>query len=117
MGLIGVTLETENRKVFVEGTVFTGGEPRLVKLEEFLIEVQLEGTLLAVTNNDKPGVIGHIGAFLGDHNINIAAFHLGRAQTGGRAMAIVNIDSTPTPEQIEQLSKIENIIEVKLVQL
>lgn len=117
MALIGLKLETESREVYVEGTVFAGGEPRLVKLEEFLIEVQLEGTLLAVTNNDKPGVIGHIGAFLGDNGINIGAFHLGRAQTGGRAMAIVNIDSTLTPEQIERLSKIENIIEAKLVQL
>jgi len=117
MALIGLRLETEEREVYVEGTVFIGGEPRLVKLEEFLIEFQLEGTLLAVTNNDKPGVIGKIGAFLGDNNINIGAFNLGRAQTGGRAMAIVSIDSTLSPEQIDKLSRIENIIEAKLVQL
>jgi len=72
---------------------------------------------LVVTNTDKPGVIGHIGTFLGDHNINIGAFNLGRAEAGGLAMSIVNIDSAPTQEQLKLLAKVENILDVKLVQI
>ncbi|MBI4828420.1 MAG: phosphoglycerate dehydrogenase [Nitrospinae bacterium] len=115
--LVGLRLVTEKGSVYVEGTVFVGDEPRLVKLEKFLIEAQLDGTLLVVTNTDKPGVIGHIGTFLGDHNINIGAFNLGRAEAGGLAMSIVNIDSAPTQEQLKLLAKVENILDVKLVQI
>jgi len=115
--LIGLRLKTENREVRVEGTVFVGDEPRLVKLEEFLIEARLEGTMLIFTNNDKLGVIGQIGACLGASGINIGAFNLGRNETGGKAMAIVNIDSIPTSDQMAQLAKIENILELKLVKL
>jgi hypothetical protein len=35
--------------------------------------------MLYVTNEDKPGFIGALGTTLGDAGINIATFHLGRA--------------------------------------
>lgn len=115
--LVGLRLITEEGEIHVEGTVFVGGEPRLVRIEDYIIEAQLEGTMLVVTNNDKPGVIGKIGGFLGDSGVNIAAFHLGRHETGGRAMAIVNVDSAPTQDQLGRLSGLENIIDAKLVRL
>ena len=115
--LLGVTLVTEKGSLHIEGAVFIDGQPRLVRMEDIAIEATLEGTLILAANNDRPGVIGAIGAALGASNINIAAFHLGRTQSGGKAMAIVNVDSEPSQEDIARLSAIENIIEVKLARL
>lgn len=115
--LMEITIETEEEKVSAEGTVFVGGEPRLVRLMSVLIEAKLKGDMLVFTNNDHPGVIGHIGGYLGEEKINIASFQLGRESEGGKAIAIVNIDSTPTPEQIAAMKKIENVLDVEVVKI
>ncbi|HJM82550.1 MAG TPA: phosphoglycerate dehydrogenase [Nitrospinota bacterium] len=115
--LLGLRLITETDDVYVEGTVFISGKPRLVKLQEVIIEAQLEGNMIIFTNDDKPGVIGNVGAYLGDAGVNIAAFHLGRESVGGRAISIVNVDQQPTQSQLSELGKIENIIDVKLASL
>ncbi|MDH4183686.1 MAG: phosphoglycerate dehydrogenase [Nitrospinota bacterium] len=115
--LLGVRLITEKGAMHIEGAVFLDGEPRLVRMEDIPIEASLEGTLILAANNDRPGVIGAIGACLGHHGVNIAAFHLGRVGAGGKAMAIVNVDSAPSPDQLKELSKIENVLDVKLARL
>ncbi len=112
--LIGLKLTTEESDLRIEGTVFAGDEPRLVMLENCLIEAQLKGNLLVAKNFDKPGVIGNIGTYLGTQNINIAAFHLGRTKVAGDAISIVNVDTTPTANQLADLAAIDNIIKIKL---
>ena len=103
--LMQVTIETDKEKRQAEGTVFIGSEPRLVKLENVLIETKLAGDMLVFSNNDKPGVIGAIGGLLGEKKINIANFQLGRDKEGGRAIAIVSIDAPATSAQIDAMKK------------
>jgi D-3-phosphoglycerate dehydrogenase len=62
--------------------------------------------MLLVRNADKPGFIGRLGTVLGDADINIATFHLGRTAPGQDALALVEVD-TEMPEAI--LSKIRNL--------
>jgi D-3-phosphoglycerate dehydrogenase len=103
--------------VYAEGAVFSSGEPRLTKLSGFIVEARLDGTMVVFTNNDKPGVIGAIGTFLGGKQVNIASFELSRMELGGKAMAIINVDSTPSPDDLAEMKKIVNVLDVKLVQL
>ena len=44
-------------------------------------------------------VLGGIGTLFGDAGINIATFHLGRAQVGGDAIALIEVDQ-PIPAQV-----------------
>ena len=54
--------------------------------------------MLYVRNQDRPGLIGALGRTLGDAQINIATFHLGRDRPGGDAIALVEVDG-PIPER------------------
>ena len=47
------------------GAVFPGQEVRLVRLNDYMLEAELEGINLIIQNLDKPGTIGHIGTTLG----------------------------------------------------
>ena len=47
--------------------------------------------MLYTSNNDKPGFIGAFGTLLGNANINIATFNLGRTGSG-EAVSLVEID-------------------------
>ena len=45
-----------------------------------------------IRNYDSPGFIGALGTLLGNEDINIATFHLGRRETGGEALALVEVE-------------------------
>jgi D-3-phosphoglycerate dehydrogenase len=91
--LLSVKLHTSEGERWVEGTVFEPGMPRLAAVDGVEIEAPLEGTLIVITNNDQPGVIGEVGTILGRHGLNIANFALGRATSG--AVGLVKIDEPP----------------------
>ena len=59
--------------------------------------------MLYITNHDVPGVIGSIGQTTHQCNINIANLHLGRAKSGGDAIALLEIDAPPEQSALEQL--------------
>jgi D-3-phosphoglycerate dehydrogenase len=87
--LVSVRLHTSAGDRWVEGTVVQG-TPRLVLLNGIQVEAPLEGTMLLLSNNDQPGVIGAIGTVLGRRGVNIANFALGRNDTG--AVGVVTVD-------------------------
>ena len=81
------------------GTLFHERRPRLVEISGIAIEAELGAHMLFVRNDDKPGFIGALGRLLGDAGINIATFHLGRAQPGGNAIALIEVDQ-PVPAEV-----------------
>jgi D-3-phosphoglycerate dehydrogenase len=91
--IISVKVHTSAGERWLEGTVFEPGRPRLTLLDGIEIEAALEGTLLVLKNDDRPGVIGQIGSILGRHRVNIASFALGRDDAG--AVGVVRLDSAP----------------------
>jgi D-3-phosphoglycerate dehydrogenase len=91
--LLSVKLHTSEGERWVEGTVFETGSARLVLIDGVEVEAPLEGTLLVIHNNDQPGVIGAVGTLLGQHEVNIANFNLGRGDSG--AIGVVNVDEDP----------------------
>jgi len=100
------------------GVVFgKDGPPRLVRLNNYFFEAILEGDMLIMENLDKPGTIGAIGFLLGENNINIAGFHLGRDQEGGKAVAFINVDNPVPREVLVKASELPNILSVKQIAL
>ncbi len=70
-----------------------------------------------MVNQDKPGVIGNVGRTLGEAQVNIAQFALAREARTGRALALVNIDGTASPDTLEKLRKLPHVLEVRQVVL
>ena len=89
--LLSIKLHTSEGERWIEGTVFEPGSPRLAMLDGVDVEAPLEGVVLVLRNDDRPGVIGGVGTILGRHGINIASFALGRSATG--AVGVVALDA------------------------
>ena len=107
-------------------TVLHGHSPRLLSYDGIDIEAELSGTLVVIRNLDVPGVIGRIGTILGEAQLNIASFALGRAKPSqpgeGHALAVVQLDiPNSTQPQLEQalsaLRQVEAITSVRTVEL
>jgi len=100
------------------GVVFgKEGPPRLVRMNNYFFEAILEGDILIMENLDKPGAIGAIGLLLGENNINIAGFHLGRDEAGGKAVAFINVDNPLPKDLMKKASALPNILSVKQIAL
>ncbi len=97
--LVRVTVEGDSLTRSVAGTLFAGARPRIVEIKGIPVEADFAAHMLYVTNQDKPGFIGRFGATLAGAGINIATFHLGRAERGGDAICLVAVDEA-VPEDV-----------------
>jgi D-3-phosphoglycerate dehydrogenase len=108
--LIRVTVKTDGGERSVAGTLFGNATPRLVELFGVMVEADLAGDMLYIVNEDAPGFIGRLGSTLGEANINIGTFHLGRQEAGGVAVLLLSVD---TPVDAGTLKTIHNLPGVK----
>ncbi len=112
---ITVSVETDRRQRSASGAIF-GGAPRLVQMHDARMEAELKGFMLFVRNQDKPGFIGRLGSTLGNAGVNIANFHLGRAEGDGSAVALIQLDSACPPEVLQTLESLPDVLTVKTLQ-
>ena len=115
--MITLRVKTDGKENYLAGTLLGRMDPRIVRINKFPVEIAPEGNMLFLYNNDRPGVIGNIGSFLGKCNINIARMHFGRETEGGMAISVVSIDTPVTQEQLEEMKKMPNILSIKVVAL
>lgn len=115
--LITIEVKTENEVHSVAGTLLNGLGARIVKVENFVVDVVPEGHLLYIKNIDKPGAIGRVATKLAEKNINIATMQVGRKQVGGNAVMMLSIDNIVTPEDLAYVAQLENIDDVKAITL
>ncbi len=111
--LIRVTVTTERGDRAVAGTLFGGHRPRLVEIKGIEIEAELAPHMLYISNEDKPGFIGALGMALGSAGVNIATFHLGRAERGGAAIALLELDAALDGAVVETLKGLPGIRQVQ----
>jgi D-3-phosphoglycerate dehydrogenase len=116
-GMIMIRATGKGQISSARGTVFPGEGPRLIRLNTYRLEAELEGINLVIQNQDKPGVIGLIGSTLGDFQVNIANMHLSRMPVRDRAMSIIRIDEEAPAESLERLRRHPNILSVQQVRL
>jgi D-3-phosphoglycerate dehydrogenase len=108
-----------DKKLISAGGTFFGSpnNPRIVRLFSRPVEIPVTGILLLLNNTDKPGMVGHLGALLGRHSVNIASMSLSRDTAGGLALTVLNLDSAPPAAVLDELKKDADITNVKVVTL
>ncbi|SEW29937.1 D-3-phosphoglycerate dehydrogenase [Aliiroseovarius sediminilitoris] len=102
-GYIKLTVVTEKRERSIAGTVFSDGKPRFIQIKGINIDAEIGSHMLYTTNNDMPGIIGTLGATMGQQGVNIANFTLGRKNTGGDAIALLYLDEAIPQTALESL--------------
>ncbi len=106
---VRITVTTPKQARTVAGTLFAG-RPRLVEIKGIPVEADFAPHMLYVTNQDKPGFIGRFGATLSGAGINIATFHLGRAEAGGDAICLVSLDEAVPEDVLEMVRTLPLVV-------
>ena len=115
--MISLTVKTSKETSQTAGAVFGKNDLRIVRVNEFSVEIVPEGYMLAVSNDDRPGVIGNLGTTLGDNKVNIARLHLSRDPQAKQALVILNTDSAIDTDVLEKLRKLPHVISIKPIKM
>lgn len=116
---IEVELGAGDKKTTIMGTIVGNQQLRVVHINEFMIDVEPEGYVIFIQNEDQPGVVGTVGTILGENKINIAEMSLGRVQKGKKmlAMTVINTDNEVPDKVLAEIKKFPPILDVKVVKL
>lgn len=112
---LSITKGLETAKI--GATVLNGYGARIVKINEYRIDVRPESHLLLVKHQDVPGMIGKVGSLLGDYHINIGTMQVGRTAVGGEAIMMLTLDKQITAEVIRALTLISGLNEAQSLEL
>ena len=106
-------------KLISAGGTFFGSpdNPRIVRVYSQPTEIVPSGVVLLLKNKDRPGIVGYLGTLMGRHNLNIASMSLSRDTAGGYALTVLNLDSVPPQELLDEIQKDPDISNVKVVKL
>ncbi len=116
--LINLRVKTiDDKEHLVAGALFGKADPRIVRINDFMVEAIPKGFMIVMQNYDRPGVIGSVGTLLGKREINIAGMQLGRKEIGGVALSLITVDNIVTEEILDELKRLPNIIDARLVKL
>ncbi|MDR1010691.1 MAG: phosphoglycerate dehydrogenase [Opitutaceae bacterium] len=117
--LMAVDVITPDGRIYsAQGTLIgKGAQPRIVNINSREVEVLAEGGLLVLENSDVPGMVGTIGAILGEDRVNIADMSLSRLTPGGTAYMVVRVDTEPSETARKAIKDHPAIKMAKFVQL
>lgn len=115
--LLSCRVEWDGGARVIAGSLLGHELPRVVQVDDFVIDAQPEGTILVLESVDVPGVIGRVGTLLGAHNINIAEWRLGRVAPGHQVLSFINLDSAAAPEVLTELASLTGVVRVRQVTL
>nr|WP_323777877.1 phosphoglycerate dehydrogenase [Amylibacter sp.] len=100
---IKLTVKTAKKTRSIAGTVFSDGKPRFIQIKGINIDAEIGRHMLYTTNDDMPGIIGTLGQTLGQNDVNIANFTLGRSEAGANAIALLYLDAQPPASVLDKL--------------
>lgn len=104
----------------VLGTVYADGLPRVLRIDNYAMDMVPEGQMVLITNRDQPGVIGLVGTSFGDAGVNIADMVISRdlaADGGPTATMLLKVDSAPPDALVNRLKARPHILRVKTLVL
>jgi D-3-phosphoglycerate dehydrogenase len=114
---LGIGIFTEGESATGVGMVGVRGTQRILGLNDIDIEAPLRGVIIFIRNQDVPGVIGKVGTILGNRNINIATFTLGRNTQSQQAIALVNVDNHVSDEVLQEIRTIPAVTVARVVEV
>jgi len=114
--VITVSIASKGEKFTASGTVIRPGEIRIKNIDGYAFDLIPAPYMIVIRNQDKPGVIGKIGTFLGDAKVNIANMQVSRNKDG-EAMMLLSIDNEVKSDVVTALQNVVNIKSARFVVL
>ncbi len=114
--LIKLKVYQESGKEFeLWGTVFEGKHPRIVKVQEFGMDLVPVGKLVMAPHKNVPGVVGKVGIAMGEYNVNISNMIVSNGKN--ESMMILSVDNNVPEILVKKLKEFDEINDIYIIQL
>ncbi|HKR99247.1 MAG TPA: ACT domain-containing protein, partial [Candidatus Dormibacteraeota bacterium] len=93
------------------------GMARITRINDLRVDMEPSGIFLAVTHQDRPGVVAAVSTLLARNDINIAGLELGRERPRGRAVMLMQIDEPVSTELLDEIRTSAGLDQLRQVRL
>ena len=119
--IVGIRAESATGETHrILGTVYADGLPRILRIDNYNMDMVPEGNMIVILNKDMPGTIGTVGTTFGDAGVNIADMVISRDKHpdgSATALMLIKTDSDPSQKLLDALRSKSNILKAKSVTL
>ena len=113
---ITVSTRASGGHVAVGGTI-AGGEERLVRLNDYRLDMAPSELILITRHRDRPGTIGRLGQLLGTADVNINAMHVARTSPRADALMVLTVDDDVSPALEAAIREDEGVMDLWVIRL
>jgi len=92
-------------------------EPRVVNVDDHVVEVPPAPHMIVVRNADRPGMIGVVGQCLGAAGISISSMAVGPSNDDATALMVLSTDVAVSDPVLEDLRNSDGIVELHRISL
>jgi D-3-phosphoglycerate dehydrogenase / 2-oxoglutarate reductase len=113
---ITVSTRSGGEDVAVGGTI-AGGEERLVRLNDYRLDMAPSDIILITRHRDRPGTIGRLGQLIGSADVNINSMHLARTAPRADALMVLTVDDDVQPALETSIRADEGVMDLWVIRL
>ncbi len=115
--LISLKVTEKNGEVFeICGTILDNKYPRIVKIQEFEMDLIPKGRLVYAPHKNVPGVIGKVGIAMSEFNVNISKMIVSDS-ANGKSIMVLSVDNNVPDILVEKLKSFDEIFDIKVIEL
>jgi D-3-phosphoglycerate dehydrogenase len=113
--IVSVKILLETGELNLSAAVFNNEIYSVLDINGHNIRFGLEGKLIWITNEDKPGVVAYVSKILAEAGVNIENFYLGKK--GQTAQSVIQISDAISARLIEKIQSFNLIHTAKFINL
>jgi D-3-phosphoglycerate dehydrogenase len=87
-------------------------EPRIVMVDDHMVEVPPSEHMLVVRNDDRPGMIGVVGVALGEAGVSISSMAVGPSRAASTALMVLSTDRSVPDDTFALLRATDGIEDI-----
>lgn len=118
VNLVELRGDSGRRTTHVAGTLYGKNDaPRIVAIDDHVVDIPPSSHMLVVHNADVPGMIGRVGTIMGDHGINIDELKVGRGPGGDAALMVLSTSTPVPPGVVAEVRAQPGIVDAQAIEL
>ena len=106
------------RETHVAGTLYgKQSAPRIVGIDDHIVDVPPSAHMLVVRNADVPGMIGKVGTILGDAGVNVDDMDVGKTAEGQAALMALSTTAPVPADVVEAIRNQDGVVDARAIEL
>jgi D-3-phosphoglycerate dehydrogenase / 2-oxoglutarate reductase len=106
------------RETHVAGTLYgKQSAPRIVGIDDHIVDVPPSAHMLVVRNADVPGMIGKVGTILGDAGVNVDDMDVGKTAEGQAALMALSTTAPVPDDVVTAIRNQDGVVDARAIEL